>query len=93
MHGDGGTLYPSVSRSGTKSWVQRLSIDGKRRDLGLGGRPLVSLAEARQRAFENRKLARSGGDAISGAPPPIRQPENPAAKSDPDQLLKPLLGE
>ena len=35
---------------------------GKRRDLGLGSFPLVTLAEARQLAFDNRKLARAGGD-------------------------------
>ena len=29
---------------------------------GLGGFPLVSLAEAREKAFSNRKLAREGGD-------------------------------
>jgi len=33
-----------------------------RRDLGLGGYPHTSLAEARQTAFEYRKLARQGGD-------------------------------
>ena len=37
-------------------------IHGRRRDLGLGSFPLVSLREARDRAFVNRKLAREGGD-------------------------------
>ena len=64
LHGDGGTLYLSVAPGGSKSWVQRLTIDGKRRDVGLGGFPLVGLAEARERAFENRKLARAGGDPL-----------------------------
>ena len=40
-------------------------IRGKRRDLGLGGYPLVSLAEAREAAFNNRKLARAGGDPMA----------------------------
>ena len=65
MHGDGATLYLNVAPSGAKSWVQRLTIDGKRRDLGLGGWPLVTLAEAREKAFENRKLARAGGDPLA----------------------------
>ncbi len=65
MYGDGGTLYLSVAPGGSKSWIQRLTIDGKRRDLGLGAFPLVSLAEAREKAFDNRKLARAGGDPLA----------------------------
>lgn len=37
-------------------------MQGRRVDLGLGGYPYTSLAEARQTAFEHRKLARAGGD-------------------------------
>ena len=33
--------------SGTRSWVQRLVIRGRRRELGLGGFPLVPLKDAR----------------------------------------------
>ena len=65
MHGDGATLYLHVTPGGAKSWIQRLTIDGKRCDIGLGGWPLVSLAEAREKAFENRKLARAGGDPLA----------------------------
>ena len=65
LHGDGGTLYLVVAPGGSKSWIQRLTIDGKRRDIGLGGFPLVSLAEAREKAFEHRKLARTGGDPLA----------------------------
>ena len=59
------TLFLNVAPGGSKSWVQRLVIDGRRRDIGLGGFPLVSLAEAREAAFENRKLARAGGDPLA----------------------------
>ena len=62
LYGDGGTLYLNIAPRGSKSWIQRITINGKRRDIGLGGYPLVSLAEARDKAFQNRKLARSGGD-------------------------------
>ena len=65
LHGDGGTLYLAVAPGGSKSWIQRLTIDGKRCDVGLGGWPLVSLAEAREAAFANRKLARAGGDPLA----------------------------
>ena len=43
MHGDGEGLYLSVSRSGSRSWVQRISIDGRRREIGLGSFWVVSL--------------------------------------------------
>ena len=62
---DGGTLYLCVAPGGSKSWVQRLTINGRRRDIGLGGWPLTSLAEVRAKAFENRRVARSGGDPIA----------------------------
>ena len=51
-----------VKETGAKSWVQRLTIRGQRRDLGLGPYPIVTLGEARQVAYDNRKLARAGGD-------------------------------
>ena len=58
----GQTLYLSIAPSGSKNWIQRITIQGKRRDIGLGGYPLVSLAKAREIALLNRKLARAGGD-------------------------------
>ena len=61
----GETLYLKVSPSGNKSWIQRLIINGRRHDLGLGRYPLVSLAEARGKAIDNRALARSGGDPMA----------------------------
>ena len=64
-YGDGHGLYLYVKPSGSKSWVQRLAIHGRTRDLGLGGYPMVSLAEARHAAFDNRKLARAGGDPLA----------------------------
>ena len=64
-HIDGQGLMLVVQRSGSRSWIQRLIIQGKRRDMGLGGFPLVSLSEARDMALANRKIARSGGDPRS----------------------------
>ena len=63
--GDGGTLFLNIAPGGTKSWVQRLAIRGKRHDIGLGGYPLTSLKEARDKAYANRKLARDGGDPLA----------------------------
>ena len=61
-YGDGNTLYLVVTPGGSKQWVQRVAIGGKSTDLGLGGYPLVSLREAREKSQVNRKLARSGSD-------------------------------
>lgn len=58
----GASLYLLISPRGTRSWVQRLMVDGTRRDIGLGGYPTVSLSEARDAAYENRRTARKGGD-------------------------------
>ena len=44
----------------SKSWCQRIRLGGKPRNIGLGAFPLVSLAEARESARENARLARAG---------------------------------
>ena len=62
---DGNALYLQVKPSGARSWVQRMVIRGRRRELGLGGFPLVSLTEARAVAHTNRKMARTGGDPLA----------------------------
>ena len=62
---DGQGLYLDVRPSGSRGWIQRLTIRGRRTELGLDGFPLVSLKEAREKAFANRKLAREGGDPLS----------------------------
>ncbi len=62
---DGDGLYLEVQPTGTRSWIQRLSIRGRRRELGLGGFPLVPLKEARAQALANRRLARAGGDPLA----------------------------
>ena len=64
-HADGHGLYLFVQPSGTRSWVQRLVIRGRRRELGLGAATLVPLAKAREQALANRMLARSGDDPLS----------------------------
>ena len=62
---DGHGLNLRVDPSGARQWVQRLVIRGRPRMLGLGGYPLVSLAEARNVAFANRQRARAGGDPLA----------------------------
>ncbi|MEC8848762.1 MAG: integrase arm-type DNA-binding domain-containing protein [Pseudomonadota bacterium] len=64
MHAVGGVggLYLQVTASGARSWILRAMVGGKRRDLGLGGFPDVSLAQARERAQADRDLIRQGVD-------------------------------
>ena len=61
-HYDANGLFLRVEASGSKRWVQRLVVAGRRQDIGLGGWPMVTLEEAREAAFENRRYARQGGD-------------------------------
>ena len=58
-HADGHGLYLLVRNSGSRSWVLRAQVDGKRRDFGLGSATVISLAQARADAAELRtKLKR-----------------------------------
>ena len=61
-HVDGNGLLLFVRPSGSRSWVQRIVVRGRRIDMGLGGFPTTSLAQARRAAFDNRRVARRGGD-------------------------------
>ena len=51
-YSDGEGLHLFIRKSGTKAWVHRITVDGRRRDIGLGGYPAVSLAKARERSRE-----------------------------------------
>lgn len=64
-YGDGQTLYLHVGPSGAKSWIQRLVIEGRRHDIGLGAFPVIGLAEARERAFANRVAVAHGGNPLA----------------------------
>lgn len=65
MHGDGNGLYLRVTGSGSRSWMQRIVIHGRRRDLGLGGYPAIGLAEARALALANKALVTAGRDPLA----------------------------
>lgn len=64
-YGDGAGLYLNIAKRGSKSWVQRITIDGRRRDMGLGGYPDVSLAQARWRAADNRAAVADGRNPLA----------------------------
>jgi hypothetical protein len=50
-------MFIAVQSSGTRSWIQRLVIRGRRRKFGLSSLAFVPLAEAREMPLANRKLA------------------------------------
>ena len=61
-YGDDHGLMLRVRATGSKSWIWRGTVGGRRVDLGLGGYPYTTLREARERAFEYRKASRAGLD-------------------------------
>ncbi len=64
-YSDGGGLHLFISKAGRKSWVLRITVDGRRRDIGLGGYPSVSLAQAREKAAEYRAAVAEGRDPLA----------------------------
>jgi len=58
-YGDGGGLYLQVRDASRKSWLFRYKIHGRARQMGLGAIEDVSLAEARDKAAEARRLLRA----------------------------------
>lgn len=66
MHAVGGVagLLLQVSQTGARSWILRATVGSKRRDIGLGGYPDVTLAVARKKAREARELISRGVDPV-----------------------------
>src|ERR1700730_2987504 len=64
LHPDGNGLYLHVGAAGSKSWILRYRHGGRRHDIGLGPYPLISLADARQRANQRRRLLVDGIDPL-----------------------------
>lgn len=59
---DGKGLYLHISPKGHKSWRFKYRLDKKEQLLTLGAYPDLSLADAREKRDEARKILRSGGD-------------------------------
>src|SRR5919112_45617 len=55
-HADGDGLYLIIDKSGAKRWAFIFRWGGKLKEMGLGGLASVSLADARERAGEARRL-------------------------------------
>lgn len=63
--GDGGGLYLDVKPSGAKSWAFVWKASGKRREMGLGAYPAVTLAKARKLAGAHREAVAEGRNPIA----------------------------
>ena len=63
-YSDGEGLLLQISPSGGKSWLMRVQVNGRRRDIGLGELRHVSLRDARLEAAAIKKLAKSGVDPL-----------------------------
>jgi integrase len=64
LYADGGSLYLRVAEGGSKQWVFRFVVNGRMRDMGMGSVYTLTLAEAREKAREARKLLLEGIDPI-----------------------------
>lgn len=60
LYGDGGGLTLQITSAGVKSWLFRFMREGKAYGMGLGATHTISLAEARQKALDARKLLADG---------------------------------
>ncbi len=60
--GDGGGLYLLVTAKGAKHWRLKFRADGRENVLALGSYPEVTLAQAREKRDEQRKLLADGKD-------------------------------
>jgi integrase len=57
-------LYLQLTPKGGKTWILRMLVGGRRRDIGLGGYPTVTLALAREKAREARDKVERGVDPV-----------------------------
>lgn len=64
LHNDGGCLCFRVAPGGSRGWIFRYTRDGRRHDMGLGPFPQYTLAEAREKAAEIRRMLARGVDPI-----------------------------
>jgi hypothetical protein len=62
--GCGTGLYVKVNKGGSTQWVQRVVVNGKRREMGMGSPRYVPLEDATITAKANKIICMRGGDPI-----------------------------
>jgi integrase len=81
MYAAGDGLYLQVSSATVRSWIFRFQLNGRRREMGLGSFPLVSLAEARERTRVARQDLKEGRDPIEAKKAALAQAKLDAAQA------------
>lgn len=76
-YGDCDGLYLVVDPGGSRHWVMIFRQGGRQREMGLGSASVVSLADARQRRDEARRLISEGRDPIAER----KRPDSATAKA------------
>lgn len=88
-HADGGGLYLNVTPQGTRSWVFMFTRERKRREMGLGPYPAITLAKARALAGEARTAVAEGRDPLAEK----RREAEPTFAETADQFLESMRGQ
>ena len=79
---DGRGLMLVVKPSGARSWVLRYQLNGRRRDMGLGPYPEVTLSAAREKALVARRQIVEGVDPLDTPTPQSISFREAAARFD-----------
>lgn len=89
-YADGGGLYLDIAKNGTKSWLYRYQLNGKRRWMGLGAyhKKANSLAMARENALDAKKLVSKGIDPIEHYRDEEQQKVTAQREAERESLLK-----
>ncbi len=65
LYGDGAGLWLKVTATGSKSWIFRYTRNGKATDIGLGAVTTIGLANAREKALEQRNILAAGDNPLA----------------------------
>lgn len=64
-YADGGGLYLHIRKGGSKQWLLRTTVRRKRTDIHIGSFAYITLAEAREEAYQLQKTIKTGGDPLT----------------------------
>lgn len=64
-YADGECLFLNIAPGGSKSWICRVTKNGRQRDIGLGSVSLLTLAQAREAARKVRLEVKAGLDPVA----------------------------
>ena len=81
LHGDGAGLWLKVTDHGSKSWILRYTFQGREKWTGLGSYPVVTLADAREKALMLKRQILQGTDPVQERREAMAQAAAESAKS------------